>query len=285
MNHVKTAMLMLFLTALLIGMGLVLDSRVGGYTFTVIFFIISLGINLVSYWFSDRIVLALYRARPLTPQEAPDVHAMVHDLAARAEIPVPRLYIAPMDIPNAFATGRNPSNAVVCVTNGILNLLSRRELKGVLAHEISHVVHYDTLLMTVCAAIAGGIMFLSRIFFYSSMSGGRRRGGNPLLGLIVFMLAPILALMIQMAISRSREFDADAGGGRLSSDPEALASALLRMEEYAKRAHMEPIPATSHMFIVNPAVGKGGFDLFSTHPATEKRVARLRDLARNLGSV
>jgi heat shock protein HtpX len=188
-----------------------------------------------------------------------------------------------MSLPNAFATGRNPSHAAVCVTAGLLDMLSKREIEGVLAHELSHVKHNDTLIMCICASIAGMISLLGRMVFFSSMFGGRRRDSNAFAQLFLIIIAPILALMIQMAISRSNEYKADEGGGKLSGDPDALADALLRLEDAAKHAKMQPIPATSHLFIVNPAVGGGSLlNIFSTHPPTAKRVALLRELAHRL---
>jgi len=284
MNRVKTGLLMVSLMILLVFAGHLIDMKYGGSTFTILFLAIGLGMNFVSYWYSDKIVLMMYKARPLSENEAPELHNMVKNLSERAKIPMPRIYIAPLDAPNAFATGRNPSHAVVCVTQGILRLLPTRELRGVLAHEISHVKHYDTLIMTVCAAIAGIIMLLGRMVFWSALFGGRRNNGNPLGQLFLILVAPFLALMIQMAISRSREFKADEGGGRLSGDPDSLADALVRLEGFAKRARFQPVPATSHLFIVNPAVEnrRSVFDLFSTHPATAKRVKRLRELAARI---
>lgn len=288
MNHAKTALLMAALTALLVGVGHFIDIRYQSNSFAFIFLVFGLGMNFVSYWFSDKIILALYGAKPVSEQQAPGLVDMVRRLSQRAGIPMPKVYIVPMDTPNAFATGRNPSHAAVCVTEGIMRLLPQRELEGVLAHELSHVKHYDTLIMTFCAAIAGIISFIGRMAIWSALLGGGgrgRRNDNALGMLFVMILAPLLALMIQMAISRSREYKADDGGGRLSGDPNSLADALLRMEEYAHTGSVQPVPATQHMFIINPAVGKrgGGFDLFQTHPATSKRVARLRELARLIG--
>ena len=288
MNQAKTALLMAALTALLVGVGHIIDIRLQSNVFAFIFLIFGLGTNLVTYWFSDRIIFALYRVRPIQEQQAPALFNMVERLSQRAGIPMPKIGIIPMDTPNAFATGRNPSHASVCVTEGIMRLLPQRELEGVLAHEISHVKHYDTLIMTFCAAISGIISFVGRMAIWSVLLGGGgrdRRNGNALGALFIMILAPLLAVMIQLAISRSREFKADDGGGRLTGDPDALADALLNMEKYASMGRIQPVPATQHMFIINPAAGnrRGGFDLFSTHPATEKRVALLRELARRIG--
>jgi len=289
MNRLKTGVLMAALTVLLVYVGHLIDLHYGGNTFMFLFLFLSLGMNFVSYWYSDKIVLTLYRARPVSAGEAPELYDIVRRLTARAKIPMPRIYIVPMDVPNAFATGRNPSHAAVCVTQGILRALSRRELEGVLAHELSHVKHYDTLTMSVCAAIAGIITVVGRMVFWMGLfgGGGRNRNENPLGMLFLMIVAPLLAVMIQLAVSRSREYKADESGGRLTGDPDALADALLRLEDAARRSRVQPIPATSHLFIVNPAVGnkRGGFDLFSTHPATAKRVARLRELARRIERV
>lgn len=278
---------MVALMGLLLFVGHILDMRYGGYTFTVIFLFIGLGINFVNYWYSDKIVLAMYKARPVTEMQEPKLYNTVKRLSRKAGIPCPRVYIAPLHIPNAFATGRNPSHAAVCVTEGILQTLPPDELEGVLAHELSHVKHYDTLIMTVCAAVAGIIMFISRIALWSAILGGRRRNSNALGQLFLIIIAPLLALMIQMMISRTREYKADEAGGRLTGNPEGLANGLLRLESAARHIPFQPVPATSHLFIVNPAVEgkKRSFDWFSTHPATSKRVQKLRDLARRLERV
>jgi heat shock protein HtpX len=287
MNYIKTGLLMVMLMGLLLFVGHILDARSGGYMFTVIFLFFGLGMNFITYWFSDKIVLALYKARPVSEMQEPELYNIVKNLSRKAGIPCPRVYIAPMHIPNAFATGRSPSHAAVCVTEGILQTLPRNELEGVLAHELSHVKHYDTLIMTMCAAIAGIIMFISRMALWSALLGGRRRNDNALGQIFLIIIAPLLALMIQMMISRTREYKADEAGGRLTGDPESLADALLRLESAARHIPFEPMPATSHLFIVNPAVEgkKRSFDLFSTHPATSKRVQRLKDLAMRLERV
>lgn len=284
MNYFKTGLLMATLTALLVFVGHFIDVHYKTNSFALMFLLIGLGMNFISYWFSDKIILALYKAKPVTETQAPELFNIIRRLSQRANIPMPKVYVVPMEAPNAFATGRNPSHAAVCVTEGILHLLPERELEGVLAHELSHVRHYDTLIMTFCAAIAGIISFLGRMALWSALLGGggsRKRDDNALGMLFVMILAPFLALMIQLAISRSREYRADEGGGRLTGNPDSLADALLRLEEYSRRAPVQVVPATQHLFIVNPAVGRrgGGLDLFSTHPATAKRVSRLRELA------
>ena len=287
MNYFKTGLLMAAMTVILVMVGHFIDAGVGSNMFTVIFLFIALGINFVSYWYSDKIVLSLYRAKPLSKNQAPELHDIIERLSQRAGMPKPRLYIAPMDVPNAFATGRNPENAVVCVTSGIMRLLPRRELEGVLAHELSHVKHYDTLVMSVTAAIAGIISLVGRIAFWTALlgGGGRADDDNVLGHLFMIIIAPLMAVMIQLAVSRTREYKADEQGGRLCGDPDALADALERMEAYAKRSKQKPVPATSHLFIVNPAAGKKSLlELFSTHPSTAKRVRKLRELAAGLNT-
>jgi heat shock protein HtpX len=283
MNYIKIALLMATLIAILVFVGHLFDQKYGGNFFSILFLFIGLGINFISYWYSDKIVLGIYRAQPVRESEMPELYDMIRRLSEHAGIPMPKIYITPMNLPNAFATGRNPSHAAVCVTSGLLDMLSQREIEGVLAHELSHVKHNDTLIMSICAAIAGMISLLGRLAFYSSLFGDRRRNSNALGQIFLIIIAPFLALMIQLAISRSREYKADEGGGRLSGDPDALADALLRLEDAAKHARMQPIPATSHLFIVNPAVGGGSLlNIFSTHPPTTKRVARLREMAHRL---
>lgn len=287
-NYLVTGLLMVGLMAVLMTVGHFLDLRYGGNTFTLVFLFVGLGMNFVSYWYSDKIVLTMYRAKPLAENQAPELYAMIRRLSQKAGIPMPRVFTIPTEHPNAFATGRNPSHAAVCVTDGIVRALSQRELEGVIAHELSHVKHYDTLIMAFCAAIAGLIMLVGRIATWTLLLGGGRRDNDNALGqLFLIIVAPLLALIIQLAVSRSREYKADERGGRLTGDPEALADALLRLEAYARRSRVQPLPATSHLFIVNPAVGsgKGGFDLFSTHPSTAKRVKRLRNLAGKIHRV
>jgi len=286
MNYIKITLLMALLVAILGFVGHLFDLKSGGNSFLILFVFIALGINFISYWYSDKIVLAIYAAQPVRETDMPDLYDMIKRLSKNAGIPMPKIYITPMNVPNAFATGRSPSHAAVCVTAGLLNMLPQREIEGVLAHELNHVKHNDTLIMCICASIAGMISLLGRMVFFSSMFGGRRRDSNAFAQLFLILIAPILALMIQMAISRSNEYKADEGGGKLSGDPDALADALLRLEEAAKHSQMQPVPATSHLFIVNPAVGSGSLlNIFSTHPPTAKRVARLRELAHRIEKV
>ncbi|MBS2030297.1 MAG: M48 family metalloprotease [Deltaproteobacteria bacterium] len=274
-NYAKTAMLMAALTAL----ALVVGAKLGGSSGLILAALFIGGTNLVSYWFSDRIALALNRAQPVPPGELPEVERIVTELATRAQIPVPKLYVIPTGSPNAFATGRNPEHAAVAVTAGILDLLDARELRGVLAHELSHVVNRDTLISTVAGTMAGLISFLARSIFWlgGAMLGGggdRRRGGG-LAELGVILVAPLVALLLQLAVSRSREFGADASGAELCDDPQALASALAKLENGVRRIPDATAPATSHLFIVNPLSGTSLRSLFSTHPPTQERIRRL----------
>jgi len=280
MNGLKTAALLGLMTALVLGIG----SYFGGQQGMVIAFIIAALMNFVSYWFSDRIVLAMYRAKPVDQSQAPELHAILDELTARAGIPMPRLYVIPTESPNAFATGRNPQHAAVAVTEGILRLLTRNELKGVLAHELSHVTNRDILISSVAATLAGAIMMLSRIAqfgFYFGGYGGRddrSRGGNPIGLLLMLILAPIAAMLIQLAISRSREYAADESGARLVGHGADLASALEKLQMVSKRVPLQANPATAHLFIMKPFSGQALMELFSTHPPTEKRIARLKEL-------
>jgi heat shock protein HtpX len=240
----------------------------------------------VSYWWSDKIVLRMYGAKEVTEAEAPDLYRTVAELAQRANIPMPRVYVTPSDAPNAFATGRNPQHAAVAVTQGILRILDRRELTAVLGHELSHVLNRDILISTIAATIAGAISWLGMMFRWGTMFGGSdsdNRGGNVLFVLLVSILASVAAMIIQLAISRTREFAADEGGAKLTHDPEALASALMKLEHGKEALPMEEAnPATAHMFIVNPLLGGGLRKLFSTHPPTEERVKRLRDMTASI---
>lgn len=254
----------------------------------IIAFIFALLMNFFSYWFSDRIVLAMYGAKKLSREEAPEVHKMVEELCREANLPLPKIYLIPSENPNAFATGRDPKHASVAVTKGILGLISPEELKGVLAHELAHVKNRDILVATIAATIAGTVMFLARMLQYAAIFGGqsrdnRERGGNPL-GLLLFaVLAPIAALIIQMAISRSREYQADETGGRISRNPLGLARALEKLESYTRRIPMfNARPNTAHLFIVNPLRGRGLVNLFSTHPPISERIKRLEKLAEGL---
>jgi heat shock protein HtpX len=237
--------------------------------------------NLFAYWYSDKLVLRMYKAREVDAASAPQFYRLVQELAQRAGLPMPRVYLIDEAQPNAFATGRNPEHAAVAATTGILQLLSARELRGVMAHELAHVKHRDILTSTIAATMAGAISALAQFGF---LFGGRGDGGraNPFVGLIVMILAPLAAMLIQMAISRAREFEADRGGAEISGDPDALADALEKMQRYTKGLPMaaaEEHPATAQMMILNPLSGSGMQKLFSTHPATEVRIARLRAMA------
>ena len=274
-NQLKTVFLLGALTAILIFFG----NAIGGSEGMKVALVMAAIMNFVSYWFSDRMVLRMYAAQEVSPQQAPELHDMVGDLAREAGVPMPRLFVIPQDTPNAFATGRNPSHAVVAVTEGIVRLLSPAELKGVLAHEMSHVRNRDILIQSVAATLGGAIMVLANMSrFSASYAGGEgeQRRGNPLSLLLFAILGPFAAMLIQMAISRSREFIADESGARLCHDPEPLAGALEKLEVANQQMPMIANPATENMFIVNPLTGGGLMSLFSTHPPIEERVARLR---------
>jgi len=274
-NQLKTVLLLGALTAILIFFG----NAIGGSGGMKVALVMAAIMNFVSYWFSDRMVLSMYAAQEVSPQQAPELHAMVGELAREAGVPMPRLFVIPQDTPNAFATGRDPSHAVVAVTEGIVRLLSPAELKGVLAHEMSHVRNRDILIQSVAATLGGAIMVLANMsrFSASYASGeGEQRRGNPLSLLLFAILGPLAAMLIQMAISRSREFIADESGARLCHDPEPLAGALEKLEVANQQMPMIANPATENMFIVNPLTGGGLMSLFSTHPPIEERVARLR---------
>jgi heat shock protein HtpX len=238
--------------------------------------------NFVSYWWSDKIVLRMYHAQEVTDAEAPELYGIVRQLAERADIPMPRVYVIPEETPNAFATGRNPQHAAVAATVGLLRMLDRRELTGVIGHELSHVMNRDTLIMTVAAALGGALGYLAQFaLFFGGGRSGNDRAPNPMVGLFGMLIAMVAAPMIQMAISRSREYIADESGARLTDDPLGLASALRKIDGWSKQIPMHSgNPETAHMFIINPFSGGGVSRLFSTHPSTEERVARLAALAR-----
>ncbi|HET7693017.1 MAG TPA: zinc metalloprotease HtpX [Gemmatimonadota bacterium] len=276
MNMLKTVLLMTVLTAALVLVG----GWVGGEGGAVVALVVAGAMNFGSYFFSDKIVLRMYRAREVTRAEAPVLYEVVESLSRRAGLPVPRVAIIPGQQPNAFATGRNPEHAVVAATEGILQILDREELEGVMAHELAHVRNRDMLISSVAATLAGAIMVLSRFGLF--FGGGDRDRGGGALALLVVILAPIAAMIVQAAISRSREFAADAGGAEISGKPRALASALRKLEATAKRVPLQGNPATAHMFIVHPFRGGGIGKLFSTHPPTEERVERLLQM-RGLG--
>jgi heat shock protein HtpX len=279
----KTAALLATLTALFLWAGQALGGESGLMTALVFAGVMNFG----AYWWSDKIVLRMYRAQEVTPNQAPALHGLVRELAQRAALPMPRVYVIPEDAPNAFATGRNPQHAAVAVTEGLLRMLDRDELAGVLAHELGHVKNRDTLVMTVAATIAGAVSMLASMAQWGMIFGGGRssddseEGTHPAAGLLGIILAPIAAMLIQMAISRSREFIADETGARVSGNPLALAGALLKIEASSRQVPMSAgTPATAHLFIINPFTGGGMLRLFSTHPSTEERVERLRAMAR-----
>ena len=282
MNLFKTAALLTVLTLLLIGLGGVL----GGEQGMMVAFCFACAMNFGAYWFSDKIVLAMYGATPIAEAEAPGVYQIVRELTTEARLPMPRIYRIPTRSPNAFATGRSPKNAVVAVTDGILELLSEEELRGVLGHELAHVEHRDILISTIAATLAGAISMLANMARWALMFGGGRRseneeGGNhPLALLLTAILAPIAALLIQLAVSRSRELDADEQGAKLCHEPLALASALRKLESAAKQMPMRGAhPETAHLFIVNPLRADALMNLFSTHPPIAERIARLEKMA------
>lgn len=281
-NQFKTFLLLGVLTIFIVLIG----RAIGGPHGMLIALVVAALMNLVSYWFSDKIVLSMYGAQPVSEEEAPELYAMVRELAQRAGLPMPKVCIIPSESPNAFATGRNPEHAVVAVTEGILRLLKPHELKGVLAHEIAHIKDRDILIGSIAATLAGAIMVLADMARWSAIFGGVKsedeEGGSlGIIGAIVLsILAPIAALLVQMAISRSREYLADEEGARLSGNPEFLASALEKLAYGVERIPMEEArPATAHMFIVNPLTGGGILQLFSTHPPIEERIRRLRAMA------
>lgn len=285
MNTLKTLILMALLTGIMVAVG----GSFGGTSGATVMLLISLGMNLFSYWFSAPMVLRAYGAQEVTREEAPELYGMVEQLAANAHLPMPKLCIINNDVPNAFATGRNPSHAAVAVTTGIMRVLDYNELSGVLGHELTHVKNRDILISTIAAAMAGVISWIANIAQWAAIFGVGRsdddeEGGGLLGSLVTIIIAPIAAFLIQMAISRSREYAADKGGGEICGNPEYLASALAKIDYYAKHAQPLPdaTPATAHMFIVNPLEGVGStiMNLFSTHPATEDRIARLHAQAQ-----
>jgi len=282
MNHFKTFLLMLALTILFILVG----SVIGGKNGAIYAFVFAGLMNFVMYWFSDKIVLRMYGAKEVTQGEAPELYQIVGELTNKASLPMPKVYIIENDTPNAFATGRNPEHAAVAVTSGILRILSREELMGVIGHELSHIQHRDILISTIAATMAGAISMLASMARWGAIFGGGRSdneegggGGNIVFVLLFTMVASVSAMLIQMAISRSREYLADEGGAHLSH-PLSLAKALGKLEVAAQRIPMEANPSTAHMFIVNPLRGGGVLSLFSTHPPIEERIAKLEEMAR-----
>ena len=274
----KTAILMAAITALFMLLGRMLGGQAG----MMLALVVALGMNFFSYWFSDKLVLKMYNAREVDDGSAPQFVRMVRELAERAQIPMPKVYLIDEAAPNAFATGRNPEHAAVAATTGIIRSLSERELRGVMAHELAHVKHRDILISTISATMAGAIGMLAN---FGMLFGGRDSEGrpaNPIVGILVAILAPLAAALIQMAISRAREFEADRGGAEISGDPQALASALQKIHRLAQGLPMEAAerhPETAQMMIMNPLSGGGLRGLFSTHPATEERVRRLLAMA------
>ncbi|WP_153163337.1 zinc metalloprotease HtpX [Zoogloea sp. 1C4] len=278
-NWLKTSILMAGIIALFGAIG----AMIGGKSGMLMALVFGGAMNIFSYWFSDKMVLRMYNAQQVDETSSPYLYNMVRELAGRAQLPMPKVYIIHEDQPNAFATGRNPENAAVAATTGILQMLSERELRGVMAHELAHVKHRDILISTISATMAGAISALAN---FAVMFGGRDEEGrpaNPIAGIAVALLAPLAASLIQMAISRAREFEADRGGAEIAGDPNALADALMKIDAFARGIPMptaEAHPETGQMMIMNPLSGGGLRGLFSTHPATEERVARLRALAR-----
>lgn len=275
-NNAKTVLLLGLLTGIILYIG-----SFWGRSGLTVALVMSVLMNFVSYFFSDKIALRMHGAQPISREQAPRLFQIVEYLAGRGNLPMPRLYLIPSDSPNAFATGRNPQHASVAVTRGALNLLDENELTGVLAHELSHVANRDILISSVAATLAGAIMWMANMARFALFFGGRDRDdeGGGLGGLFIVILAPIAALLIQMWISRTREYQADAGGAELAGSPYGLASALQKLENYSKRIPMETSPSAAHMFIMHPFSGGALLSLFSTHPPTQKRIARL--LGRN----
>ncbi|MBI2843772.1 MAG: zinc metalloprotease HtpX [Armatimonadetes bacterium] len=281
MNWMKTFLLMGALTALFMLIG----NMFGGRSGMIFAFVLAAGMNFMSYWFSDKIVLTMYRAKPVSEAEAPDLYRTVEGLARQAGLPMPKLYVMQTDMPNAFATGRNPDHTAVAVTSGLMRMLNSEEIEGVIAHELAHVKNRDILIGTIAATMAGAIMMLASMARWAAIFGGSRGdddegGGAGLIGLLaITILAPFAALVIQMMISRSREYLADSSGAQISGKPLGLANALLKLERGNELPHAEPAPATAHMFIVSPLSGRSISSLFSTHPPIKDRVAKLRAMS------
>jgi heat shock protein HtpX len=275
-NMFKTALLLAVLTAMLV----VIGGAVGGRQGMLVAFVFALLMNFFSYWFSDKMVLTMYGARPIEEAQAPGLYAIVRRLALRAQIPMPRVYMIESDSPNAFATGRNPEHAAVAVTEGIMRILDDEELEGVLAHELAHVANRDILISTIAATLAGAITYLAHMAQWAAMFGGARRddeeGSNPFAAILMAIVAPIAAMLVQLAVSRSREFQADASGAKYAGRTWGLAKALEKLEMAAHQVPLPANPATAHLFIVNPLSGQSFMRLFSTHPPIEERIARLR---------
>jgi heat shock protein HtpX len=282
MNTFKSTLLLVTLMLVLLAVG----ERFGGQNGLILAFVISVAMNFTAYFFSDKIALKMYRAQPVTREQLPRAYEVVERLAAKDGIPVPKIYVIPMESPNAFATGRSPQHASVAVTHGILGLLDDEELEGVLAHELGHVKNRDILTSSIAATLAGAITLIARMGYWASLfggyggRGGRGRNGGGLGALLMLIVAPIAAALIQLAISRSREYEADATGAHTTGNPYALARALQKLEDYSKRVPLQATPSTAHLFIIAPLIGGGIGSLFSTHPPTKERIRRLigRDL-------
>jgi heat shock protein HtpX len=286
MNTTKTFLLMALMTVLLVLVG----RWIGGQGGMMMAFLLAVVMNFGSYWFSDKIVLKMYGAQEVTRAERPELVSMVQELSGRAGLPMPRVYVIPNEQPNAFATGRNPEHAAVAVTEGILRTLGNDELRGVLGHELAHVKHRDILIGTLAATMAGAISMVANMAQWAMIFGGGRssnddEGGSPLGGILMIIVAPIAAMLIQFAISRSREFLADEGGAQIAGNPLSLANALRKLERKAEEIPMQANPATAHMFIVNPLSGGGLMNLFSTHPPMEERIARLEQMVYGSAAV
>ncbi|HEX9200409.1 MAG TPA: zinc metalloprotease HtpX [Acidobacteriaceae bacterium] len=282
MNTFKSTFLLVALMLVLVLVG----ERIGGQNGMILAFVISVAMNFTAYFYSDKIALAMYRAQPVTREQLPRAYEVVERLTAKQGLPMPKIYVLPTESPNAFATGRNPQHASVAVTHGILGLLDDEELEGVLAHELGHVKNRDILTSSIAATLAGAITLIARMGYWASIFGGyggrdsRERGGGGLGALLMLIVAPIAATLIQLAISRSREYEADATGAHTTGNPYALARALQKLENYSKRVPLEASPSTAHLFIIAPLISGGIGSLFSTHPPTKERIRRLigRDL-------
>jgi heat shock protein HtpX len=279
MNNIKTLFLLVTLTLILVWAG----AAIGGKQGMTIALVFAFLMNFFAYWFSDKIVLKMYGAKEVTEYEAPELYRIVRALSQKAGLPMPKVYIIDAEQPNAFATGRNPKHAAVAVTTGIMRLLSPEELQGVIGHELAHVKHRDILISTIAATIAGAISYLAQMAQWAMIFGGHRsdddEGGSPIAALIMMIVGPIAALIVQMAISRSREYAADEGGAKIAGNPRYLASALKKLHWASQKIPMDANPATSHMFIVNPLSGGGIMKLFSTHPPIEERITRLESMS------
>ena len=276
MYRFKTFLLMTLLTVILIVLGGVIAGEGG----LIMAFGFALVLNFVSYWYSDKIAIKMTKSKPLPEEEAPNLHKMIERMSEKAELPKPRVFITPSEQPNAFATGRNPDKAAIALTEGIVNMLDKEELEGVIAHELSHIKNRDTLISTLAAVMAGALAFLARIGRYRMLFGRRNRGAGALIQIVALIFAPLAAIIVKMAISRTREYKADSTAAEISGNPQGLASALEKMDRYiqGKDHKMEVNEATSHMFILNPLSREGMAKLFSSHPPTEDRIERLKQM-------